>query len=1285
MSPLGVRRSFRRVVRVFLVIIAMTSVAAVILASVAFAVLQNLDEYRDELAHRVGEMLGEEVNIGAANVFWQGSRPILRLEDLRIGDPQGKSVHFKASELRLDPVESLRRRTIAAAGVRILGATIEVARREGGDFELLGFGTKEETKPGGFDVQLVRRLLSRPARLTLADAQLVYHDYRRRSEPVRLKMDVGIHKSPSGQQFSGAIRLPGGSASYITGEGTFALPPEGSGWIADLRVRSDGMLSRDLHSLLPELKLPGDESIVRFDWRVRTTERRKLTVSGRFTMSDLRLTAGREPQSLRTLSARMDFNLTKQGWRAQLSDVEVEGASQKWTAERGSLAHQFAVDDIEARYSVTLSSGRIEDLLDTLHFLFPARTEIAQLRGLETTGTAEDLTAAWVDREGDNVPFDVTAKLVAVEWPTATGRWGASGVSGNLWLNQNGGRVRLLSESGISVWPNTLIAQPLEFKRGTGTIDIVVDDRRVELTSGGVELSGDTVALNISGSILNEGDKPLELNLDIKAGSAEVDEISTLLPSPALSEGLNNWLVSALSGGVVEGASLTLRGVKPTDTESRGAPGVKLVLNARDVDVTYAPGWPVAGAFEGQVLFDEGKFAIEGDVRRLGKMAASVVAEIPDVTARDPTLALRASLASTGARFLNALTTLPIVDEAAGKQVRDVDVSGNIKASLALKHAMVSNRQDLKATLTLEDNGVAALAGFPRLDGIRGKLVLSNSILSAKQLDVVVDGQPTSLSGEVDLANGPTGKVQLRTNAPHDFWVDLLNTVAGQKTEPPIWLEKLRGQGAWNAEIVLKKGQPPEFGLSSDLKGVAIDLPSPLTKSAGTKRRFRISKQLGETGALRVQYGDIVQGLYRPNSVRASDFDLSVRVGPGKPPKLREGRWVVRGSIDALDLAALALGTKDDGLPTNLSKLDIDVSVRQLALAGAQFKQVRVKARENASGVVQIDVNSPDVTGFIRLPHTVNSPLVLDLSTLNISAIADSSNPVEVNPKDFPPLAVSIDSLRYQNRSLGAVEFLANKTANGVRLDSLLLAGNGVEAQGGASWVVRGKGQHTALNLDINADSLNALLKLAGYPQDIVEGGASRIVYSGAWNEGPFALSFDKMVGNLSINTGKGNFRDVDTGTGAQIIGLFNLRVLPRLLTLDLGSLFQKGLDFESIVGTLQIESGQAYTNELTLDGPTARITFAGRTGISTRDYDQVATISPKLSDSLPIAGAAFGVVGAGVGGAIWLVEKVIGTNVVDNVATVQYSLTGSWDDPKFERVETDVDETAGEAETTDR
>ena len=86
-------------------------------------------------------------------------------------------------------------------------------------------------------------------------------------------------------------------------------------------------------------------------------------------------------------------------------------------------------------------------------------------------------------------------------------------------------------------------------------------------------------------------------------------------------------------------------------------------------------------------------------------------------------------------------------------------------------------------------------------------------------------------------------------------------------------------------------------------------------------------------------------------------------------------------------------------------------------------------------------------------------------------------------------------------------------------------------------------------------------------------------------------------------------------------------------------------------------------------DTPTAQVTFAGRTGITTQDYDQTATITPKLGETLPVAGVALGGVGAGVGAAIWLVEQVVGSNVVESVAATKYELTGSWDNPKFEPV----------------
>ena len=70
--------------RVLMALVAMLSVSAVLLASAAFFVLQNLDQYRDELSARVGTLIGHPVSIGAAQVYWRGANPILRLEELHL-------------------------------------------------------------------------------------------------------------------------------------------------------------------------------------------------------------------------------------------------------------------------------------------------------------------------------------------------------------------------------------------------------------------------------------------------------------------------------------------------------------------------------------------------------------------------------------------------------------------------------------------------------------------------------------------------------------------------------------------------------------------------------------------------------------------------------------------------------------------------------------------------------------------------------------------------------------------------------------------------------------------------------------------------------------------------------------------------------------------------------------------------------------------------------------------------------------------------------------------------
>ena len=63
MAATGSPSIARRMYRIALALAAMVSVAAVLLASGGFFILQNLDQYRGELAERLSELLGQPVTI----------------------------------------------------------------------------------------------------------------------------------------------------------------------------------------------------------------------------------------------------------------------------------------------------------------------------------------------------------------------------------------------------------------------------------------------------------------------------------------------------------------------------------------------------------------------------------------------------------------------------------------------------------------------------------------------------------------------------------------------------------------------------------------------------------------------------------------------------------------------------------------------------------------------------------------------------------------------------------------------------------------------------------------------------------------------------------------------------------------------------------------------------------------------------------------------------------------------------------------------------------------------
>ena len=165
------------------------------------------------------------------------------------------------------------------------------------------------------------------------------------------------------------------------------------------------------------------------------------------------------------------------------------------------------------------------------------------------------------------------------------------------------------------------------------------------------------------------------------------------------------------------------------------------------------------------------------------------------------------------------------------------------------------------------------------------------------------------------------------------------------------------------------------------------------------------------------------------------------------------------------------------------------------------------------------------------------------------------------------------------------------------------------------------------------------------------------------WSGGPRADFLPTLNGQVQARFGSGQLDDVEPGAG-RVFGLMSIVALPRRLSLDFRDVFEKGFGFDKINGTFRIEDGQAFTCNLSLEGPAADIGIVGRTGLADRDYEQTAVVSANFGNTLPVVTAV--VAGPQAAAAVLIFSQIF-KKPLQEVGQVFYSIDGAWDDPLIE------------------
>jgi uncharacterized protein YhdP len=281
----------------------------------------------------------------------------------------------------------------------------------------------------------------------------------------------------------------------------------------------------------------------------------------------------------------------------------------------------------------------------------------------------------------------------------------------------------------------------------------------------------------------------------------------------------------------------------------------------------------------------------------------------------------------------------------------------------------------------------------------------------------------------------------------------------------------------------------------------------------------------------------------------------------------------------------------------------------------------------------------------------------------------DPENPVElgkqIDPRTLPPITLKAQELALGDRYFGTVEAQLARTDDGLVADSFTAKDDTFEIVGNARWIADEAdpiGHRSYLMATLTSTDVTTTMQRLAYQPGIVSDDMT-MLFDVNWSGGPRAEIFDSLNGDVQVRFGAGQLDEIEPGAG-RLFGLMSIVALPRRLSLDFTDVFDKGFGFDKIAGAFHIVDGEAYTCDLSLEGPAADIAIIGRASLTSREYEQAAVVSANFGNTLPVVGAV--VAGPQVAAALLIFSQIF-KKPLQEMSQVYYGIDGSWDDPLIE------------------
>ena len=1236
---------------------------ALIFLALRYWLLPNVEQYRGDIVAAISRSIGLEVRIGALATDWQGLRPRLSISNVRVYDKDGREALVLPAVENVVGWRSLAARELRLHSFLIDAPKLTVRRDANGDIFVAGIRVSGDKGDG----KLSDWILSQ-GQIIVRGAEIEWRDELRKAPPLKLSaLNLRLEND--------------GDAHRV---GLSALPPRELGPGMEVRasleggsVRQPSLWNGRVYAEFGYTNLAGWRAWVDYPLDVRRGEgalRLWATLAGG------RITQGTADVALSNVTARLARDLpvlevssvrgrvyareTARGYDFGVRSLALSSAgappmnatSFRATWEPASSASLTQHGSVSANLIELAPLARLAEYLP-----FPAGLR-KLLAELAPQGNLLDAKFDWSGELPDQAVFTAKTRFAGLTMNAWRSIPGFAGLSGSIDATEKKGIVYLASRKSE-------LDLPKVFPEPRIALDALNGEVRWERTAAAgldvrianLSYANDDLAGTAYGTYAWTGDGPGVVDLTAQLSRADGKSTSKYLPlSRLMGESARGWVAGAVLAGESSDARLRLKGDLrdfPFLDPEKGLFQVAAKVSGAVLD--YTSGWPRIEDIEGDLMFERDRIDIVGRSGSiLGVKLANVRVTLPSMLDPDPQLHIDGSAEGPTSLFLDYIRQSPVRRMVEGA-TDGMSSLGRGKLRLRLELALQAMaKSKVAGEYQFTGNAVTVDPRLPPIERAAGRISFTDSSIAIQDVRGQLFGDQVQISG----GSRPGSSVVV--TAEGRATIDGMRQVFDHP-----WRRRLAGAARYTATVAVKDGRA-QITFESPLEGVSSSLPAPLSKVAAEslplrlevfpgEGRDRISISLGPPAG-RIVAADFLRAAQDSGPMQVQRSVVTLYPAAGETPRIPERRGMtLRGALPALELDRwLPLLAEGGGTGEGVS---YDLKIGVLDALGKRMRAATLQGATDGAGW-SATMSSAEFAGDLVYRGEGSGRLVARMTRFSVPEDSPGAKPGE-GMKDLPALDIVADDFTHRGRKLGRVELQARHEGSDWRLDKIAITNSDSALAGSGQWK-QGEASRTSINFKLEVSDVGKFLDRFGYPEHI-KGGHGKLEGPISWNGDPLTLDYASLSGNLQMQAGDGQFLEIEPGIG-KLVSLLSLQMLPRRIALDFRDVFSKGFQFDRIASSMAIERGVMAMKEFHMRGPAADVNMTGQIDLSLETQNLSVKVIPQLGDT---ASTVVGLVNP-IAGVVTLIAGRLFKNPLGKFFAFDYNITGTWTDPKVEKVQ---------------